>query len=175
MSRWSMRSRARRKAPLFADGSVERLTKEIRVAGMASGFLDEVEQDPTEGEVAPVRPRVCREFVKARCRRDDPAAPVAGVAVALAQILGDKFGRRPELPVGIGVPVHTDPRRPLGPSEETHLHPCLLDQRQVIEQASESQFRRRVCSDQLLRAETLGFAQHRLALIVEVLAEQRTF
>ena len=47
MSRWSMRSRARRKAPLFADGSVERFTKEIRVAGMASGFLDEVEHDLT--------------------------------------------------------------------------------------------------------------------------------
>ena len=63
------------------------------MADMARRFLNEVQQHPTEGEVAPVGPAFYREFIEARCRRDDPATPIAGVAVALTQLFGLECGR----------------------------------------------------------------------------------
>ena len=42
-------------ACLLAAGSVDRFAKEVSMAGMTGGFLDEVHQHPAEGEVIPSR------------------------------------------------------------------------------------------------------------------------
>ena len=68
----------------------------------------------------PVGPRLHREFVEAGGRRDDPAAAITRLPVALQQILGTETRRSAEIPVGIRVPVNTDPRRPLRKSEKAH-------------------------------------------------------
>src|SRR5712664_3254193 len=70
-----------------------------------------------------------RQLVKASCLGFDPPAALAGVVMASPQLFWLKIARGAELPVGIGVPVHTIPRLALRQPSEAHLHPVLLDQR----------------------------------------------
>ena len=53
-------------ACLLAGGSVDRFAKEVSMAGMTGGLLDEVQQHPPEAEVSPVATRLHRLLVKAR-------------------------------------------------------------------------------------------------------------
>ena len=75
----------------------------------------------------------------------------------------------------IGVPVRTVPRLALRQPSEAHLHPVLLDQRQVLQQTGECQFGGCVLLDHLRLGQPAGLRQHGLALVVEILPEQGGF
>src|SRR5450631_4455519 len=80
-----------------------------------------------------------------------------------------------ELPVGVGVPVHTYPGISFGPSEEPHLQPTLLDRRQVAKQAAKREIGRQELLDKLFAAQSVGLEQYGIELAGEVLAEQLEF
>src|SRR5450631_1714680 len=126
-------------ACLLADGSVDRFAKEVSVAGMAGGFLDEVQQHPPEGEVGPVATRLHRLLVEARRVGYDLSAAITSFPVTLPQLLRPKVSGGAELPVGVGVPVHIYPGISFGTSKEADLHPRLLDQCQVVKQAAKGE------------------------------------
>ena len=109
------------------------------MAGMTGGFLDEVQQHPPEGEVSPVATRLHRLLFEARRVGYDLSAAITSFSVTLRQLLRPRVAGSAELPVGVGVPVHTYPGISFGPSEEPHLQPRLLDQCQVLKQAAKSE------------------------------------
>src|SRR5260370_624200 len=116
-----------------------------------------------------------RQMAKACCFGFDPPAALTGVVIAPPQLFWLEIARGAELPVGISVPVHTAPRLALRQPSEAHLHPVLLDQRQVVQQTGECQFGGCVLLGHLRLGQPVGLRQHGLALVVEVLPEQGGF
>ncbi len=142
------------------------------MTGVTSGFLDEMQQDPAQGEVPAIATRFHRQLVRSICGGSDLPAAIAGEAVAGSQLLGLHALGSAELPTGVRVPIDTRPWLPLRQATGSHLHPVLLHQRQVIEEAGEGQLRRRMLRDQLRKGEAIGLGQHRLPLVVEIPHQQ---
>ena len=112
------------------------------------------------------------ELVQAVCLGRGLAAPLAGLPVTLAQLLRLQLGAGPELPLRVGVEVNAGPWLADGQAEEPDLQPGLLHQRQVEEQAREGERGGLVPPGHLLPVQPVGLGEHRLALEVQVLAEQ---
>ena len=81
---------------------------------MAGGLLYEVQQNPSEREAPAVPHRLDGQLAEAGSSGDDVSTPLAGLAVAVAQLLGSHAFRVAELPVGICLPIDGSPGLALG-------------------------------------------------------------
>ena len=112
------------------------------MAVVSGGLLDEVRQDPAQAPpptlgVAPDRQVVEVSF------GDGPSAALAGSAVQRPQLLGIIAFGRVELPVSILVPRGAGPWFKFGSAAEADVDPVILDEREMLEQASQGEGGRR--------------------------------